>query len=88
MKLSQLKELVDVASEAARKAQVDPEVFVAVLPQFPSLIATESLASSLVGDWKPQSPWNDHMVIIGEAHTNLRDDRLPAGAAEALWPDE
>ena len=67
MKLSELKKQLDQISKKAKKAKVDPEVQVAVLPKFPSAISLlDTVATSLNGDFGTETTGNVHTIYLGE----------------------
>ena len=67
MQLSELKTQIDALSKKAKKAKVDPEIRVAVLPKFPSGISLRSkVVSSLDDDLNVEDTGNAHYIYLAE----------------------
>ena len=67
MKLIELKRKIDALSKKAKKAKVDPEIRVAVLPNFPSGISLRSkVVSSLDDDLNVEDTGNAHYIYLAE----------------------
>ena len=67
MKLSELKPQIDALSRKAKKAKVDPEIRVAVLPKFPSGISLRTkIVSSLDDDLNVADTGGIHCIYLAE----------------------
>ena len=67
MKLSELKKRVDEISRKAKKAKVDPEVRVAILPKFPQAISLlDTVLTSLDDDFGTETTGDTHIVYLAE----------------------
>lgn len=67
MKLSELKKQIDELSELAEKAEQDPEVLFATMPNFPMYLGLKvKIVSNLYGHWELDAA-NEPAVVLAEA---------------------